>query len=223
MSDEHDRYREWSAAYVLGALEPADRAEFERHLDGCARCQADVRAFAPLPGLLSTVDPGALASAAAPGDDDATARVTRVASERARAERDTLRRSLRRWRVAAVGIAAAAVLGLGALSLPSAEDPGRVLEVTAAADATAGSLSVHERGWGTHVEVDLTGLPARGRYQLMAVAADGSVQTAATWGPTPTGRARVTGATAIPVAELDRLEVISDDPADVLVRATAGG
>jgi hypothetical protein len=39
-------------AYVLGALEPAERAAMERHLSGCRSCREEVVSFAPLPGLL---------------------------------------------------------------------------------------------------------------------------------------------------------------------------
>lgn len=39
-------------AYVLGALEPAERAAVERHLPGCPSCRDEVVSFAPLPGLL---------------------------------------------------------------------------------------------------------------------------------------------------------------------------
>ncbi len=43
-------------AYVLGALSPADRLEFERHLTDCADCTRAVRELAGLPGLLGRVD-----------------------------------------------------------------------------------------------------------------------------------------------------------------------
>ncbi|SDT39111.1 Putative zinc-finger [Friedmanniella luteola] len=54
---EGDRYGDWDAAYVLGALSPAERSEFEAHLAACPRCQAAVSEIAGLPGLLSQVGP----------------------------------------------------------------------------------------------------------------------------------------------------------------------
>jgi hypothetical protein len=39
-------------AYVLGALDPADRSALETHLAGCATCQAELASLAGLPGLL---------------------------------------------------------------------------------------------------------------------------------------------------------------------------
>ncbi|MER6596669.1 zf-HC2 domain-containing protein, partial [Micromonospora purpureochromogenes] len=47
-------------AYVLGALAPADRAAYERHLAGCAACREAVAEIAVLPGLLGRLDPAAL-------------------------------------------------------------------------------------------------------------------------------------------------------------------
>jgi carotenoid cleavage dioxygenase-like enzyme len=47
-------YELWDAAYVLGALTEADRAEFEAHMAGCLSCQeavAELAAVAPLLAL----------------------------------------------------------------------------------------------------------------------------------------------------------------------------
>ena len=41
------------AAYVLGALSPADRQAYERHLRDCQECQDSVQRLAGLPGLLA--------------------------------------------------------------------------------------------------------------------------------------------------------------------------
>jgi anti-sigma-K factor RskA len=43
-SETHDCGRD-VAAYVLGALEPAEAEEFHRHLEGCAVCRDEVGAF----------------------------------------------------------------------------------------------------------------------------------------------------------------------------------
>ncbi|GAB3443160.1 anti-sigma-L factor RslA [Phycicoccus ginsengisoli] len=53
-----DAYLDWDAAYVLGALDPAQRVEYERHLTGCARCQKAVAELAGMPGLLAQLPPG---------------------------------------------------------------------------------------------------------------------------------------------------------------------
>ena len=50
-----DPYRDWDAAYVLGALSPGERREYEQHLEGCFSCAAAVASFAGMPGLLSAV------------------------------------------------------------------------------------------------------------------------------------------------------------------------
>lgn len=47
-------------AYLLGALAPAERAAYERHLAGCASCREAVAEIAVLPGLLGRLDPAGL-------------------------------------------------------------------------------------------------------------------------------------------------------------------
>lgn len=44
---DHNRWSEDLAAYMLGALEPREAAEFERHLEGCERCREEVRWLEP--------------------------------------------------------------------------------------------------------------------------------------------------------------------------------
>jgi anti-sigma-K factor RskA len=53
---DHARFAEWDAAYVLGALSPAERREFEDHLDDCEKCRAAVSELSALPGLLGRID-----------------------------------------------------------------------------------------------------------------------------------------------------------------------
>jgi len=44
---EHDRRRDDIAAYLLGALEPGEAAELERHVAGCAECEEELRRLRP--------------------------------------------------------------------------------------------------------------------------------------------------------------------------------
>jgi anti-sigma-K factor RskA len=46
-TNNHERWSEDIAAYMLGALEPGEAAELERHTEGCERCQAEMRWLTP--------------------------------------------------------------------------------------------------------------------------------------------------------------------------------
>jgi anti-sigma factor RsiW len=41
------------ASYVLGALTPTERRDFQRHLARCSRCQASIRQLAQVRWLLT--------------------------------------------------------------------------------------------------------------------------------------------------------------------------
>ena len=60
---EHDRLHESVGLYVLGALEPNERLEFERHLQTCDECTAEVRSLigvtSALPHAVPLIDPPA--------------------------------------------------------------------------------------------------------------------------------------------------------------------
>ncbi|WP_219824650.1 zf-HC2 domain-containing protein [Nocardia nova] len=56
----HDDYATWDAPYVLGALAPDQRLEYEAHLSECAECRLAITDLSGLPGLLSHV-PGDVA------------------------------------------------------------------------------------------------------------------------------------------------------------------
>jgi anti-sigma-K factor RskA len=59
----HERWEDDVAAYLLGALEPGEAADLERHVAGCADCQAQLRRLRPavdlLPESVERVDPPA--------------------------------------------------------------------------------------------------------------------------------------------------------------------
>ncbi|MFB7796824.1 anti-sigma factor family protein [Isoptericola sp. NPDC056134] len=197
MTAPTDPYREWDAAYVLGALSPADRRDYEEHLAGCDACRAAVAELAGLPGLLASVpaehalasDPrGTVAGTAAGGDagrdvgggdDGDLADVVPLAALAGAA-----RRSRRRRRsVAAVAASVLLVGGVGTgLALggagegpgPAPSSPAPVAQSTAvdlepvgAVDVRA-SLTATPRAWGTSLEWSCTYPPRSGGYDPAA-------------------------------------------------------
>lgn len=58
---DHDRWRDDLAAYMLGALEPEQAVELERHAEGCERCSSEMRWLTPaveaLPEAVERLEP----------------------------------------------------------------------------------------------------------------------------------------------------------------------
>jgi anti-sigma-K factor RskA len=215
MATDHDAVRYWTAAYVLGVLDPHERVELEAHAASCEACRADIAALAPLPSLLARVDRAELG-------EGIEASLAESIAARARGELGRLRTSRQRWRLAAVGGAAAAVAMLAWIfTLRDGGEGGPAGESVAIEESAAAgaSLRASSWGWGTEISVALHGLPARDSYQLWAVDESGTWHLAATWGPTESGDVRLTGATAAPLQSLVRFYVTSPAKEDVLVEA----
>jgi hypothetical protein len=113
---DHERFAFDDAAYVLGSLEPADRAAYEEHLAQCPLCQSEVAELSDLHGVLGRADPMAWAPEALP--QTLLPRLIR----RVRSEQRT-----RRWRTSLVAGAAACVITLlavlGVAAVQRADDP----------------------------------------------------------------------------------------------------
>jgi anti-sigma-K factor RskA len=203
-------------AYLIGSLAPAERVVVERHLARCERCRAELAELAPLPGLLARLDADEARHQTLTPSPDLLPRTLEAMGR----ERAADRRTLRRWRIGAAAAAAAAVVAVAAAMAPAVL-PGQsavpAVPFTVAAGVTAaGTGSMEPRGWGTAVRLDLTGLPPAAAYEAYAIARDGHTEVAATWGPTPSGRAVVSGATAIPRADLTSIEVRTVDGRELL-------
>lgn len=216
-ASDHGRYRDLTAAYVLGALDAGERAEIEQHLETCEACRSDVVSFAPLPALLGRVDaddvehdhPGA-------GADALVAAV--------RADVDRLDRSRRRWQwgaglAAAAALVLAAVLVVGEDDAPARWSDGVELAVEAGSADTTAEVVATERTWGTYLYLSAEGLPPRDAYEMWTVDAEGAWEPVGSWGPAPGGRAELGCSTALSLADIDRIVVTSDDRDDELLIA----
>jgi hypothetical protein len=196
-------YEELIAAYVLGALEPAERDQVRAHIPVCAECRAALAEIAPLPALLYRVSPEDAAAGPPVPDEAMLGRLLAAAAET---------RQVRRRRVLA---AAAAVIVLAAggtavtLALNNETDPTGRLTLTAQ-DGIHATLDVRPVGSGTQFGLELSGVPSEEHCRLVAVGDDGERSVAASWTATYDGTATINGSTALPPNRIDRLVVETD-------------
>lgn len=214
---DHDRYRDLTAAYVLGALDADERGDLDDHLRTCERCRQDVVAFAPLPALLGRVE-GADAVAGAP-EPDGTGVVAAVRSDIA-----TLDRSRRRWRWAAGAAAAVAAVIFAFLIVDDdtrqpPRSAGIELAVVTADSAGSATVTASQHAWGTYVRVSAERLPERDSYALWVVDEAGDWEPAGTFARTSDGAADLGGSSQLQLAQIDRIVVTSTDRTDEILIA----
>jgi hypothetical protein len=217
-----DEFSLYDAAYVLGALSPADRREFEDHLKVCGSCASSVSELAGLPGLMSRVSLDQLTQEAEPLPETLLPSLARAAGGE---------RRKRRLAVGAVGAAAAAaacVLTVGAVGITKAESPARppvassvpsaqgtanmVMTAVAPSPVTASARLV-DMAWGTAIELTCNyrtygSYPAGGTpYAMVVIDRSGAVQQVATWNALPNRELTVTGATSRTRQDITAVEI----------------
>ena len=210
-------------AYVLGALEREERSALEAHLETCGVCRDELDRLAPLPGLLSrlSVDEAELLATAEPGPAELDTAEPEPAETSAPLERALFevareRRRSRMLRAAAVAaavvLAAVALVGGPLLGGDGRDEPA---PLTAAASnlrtGVQGSAELSREPWGTRVELRLAGVRPGEHCRLVARAAGGRSEVAATWRAGYLGTAEVPGAVAIPADRLRSLDVVTAD------------
>jgi predicted anti-sigma-YlaC factor YlaD len=163
--------------YVLGAIDPADRAQVDEHLATCADCREELASLAGLPALLRRV-PTAEAERLAVADqaDPATQETPADEMLPSLVARTARARRVRRWRELAAA-AAVAVLALGAgaagaTALASGSSPsgthaqapaGRSWQTVSGVDPVTGAtltVKYASMPWGTTLAARVSGIPA---------------------------------------------------------------
>jgi len=104
---EHDRRRDDIAAYLLGALEPGEAAELERHIAGCPECEQELQRLRPAVRVLPETVERVEAPAALRGR-----LMEQVRAEAAGAQAAPAARRAPRWRLGLRPLAGLAVLAL---------------------------------------------------------------------------------------------------------------
>lgn len=164
----HRAVRELIGAYVLGQLEPAERARVRAHLESCASCRAEARKLSPLAASLRSVDPDRLGPAPEPPADLGERVVQSIRRDRRLVRR---RRWVRRG-AAALAVAASLVIAftLGGVLRPTGPvlPPGEPLALTTSAGVSANAALVRHT-WGTELRLEASGLRQGDPYAVRFV------------------------------------------------------
>jgi hypothetical protein len=180
--------------YVLGAIDPAERALVDAHLLTCRECRDELAGLAGLPALLARVNPDEISRICA---DDAVRTVTddRPPTELIGTVLDLAeaRRRRTRWRFVAAAAAVVAIAGglYGGLSSIGAQTvkvpltigvtDWETVHTTSPVTGATASIAYSEELWGHAFEVLVDRIPLGTTCQLWVVHPDGTRTQVAAW------------------------------------------
>ena len=185
--------------YVLGAIDPAERALVDAHLVTCRDCRDELAGLAGLPALLARVNPDEIsriradntvrAGSYAGADDRPPGELIGTVLDLAEA-----RRRRTRWRFLAAAAAVVAIAGglFGGLSsitttrtVPIPVSPAgtnwETVEATSSVTGASASVAYSHELWGDAFQVLVDHIPVGTTCQLWVVHPDGTRTQVASW------------------------------------------
>jgi len=234
-----DPFAEDAGAYVLGALSDVDRAAFVAHLRGCAECRQAVADVEDLPGLLAlvpaegSVDPPASVLSGLLAEVERLEQADQLATRRAA-------RGRRWWTGAGVAAAAAACVVLSGqlVPMPWTEDAPVVVVaatttvplISEAEVPITASVDLTAVRWGTKVDVTCSYQAGQGgqyalgaKYALIVYDAAGGTEEVATWTVVPGVEMNVPAATATPLDQITRVDLVAVSGGTVVLSGVVSG
>lgn len=186
--------RQALGVYVLGAIDPAERAQVDEHLAACPECREELASLAGLPAMLRKVPVAEAERLAAPEQDPERAGVPSAEMLTTLIARTANVRRIHRWRTLATA-AAVAVLAVGGGAFvanalqPSGSPSGHHSvatgwhQVTGTGPAAGAHLTVlyRSRQWGTQMQVSVTGLAQGSVCQFQVIDATGGKSVVGSW------------------------------------------
>jgi hypothetical protein len=224
VSAEHEEMRRLLGGYLLGGLDEPDTDRLDAHLRDCDECRDELELLSPVPELLRR-----LPEAQRSSGSEATARPlvnmsARPSAEniegllrRMRSERRKDRRTAGvRWLAAAAVVLIAAVIGFGVIQNSRQSSPPEAVPspqlITAQFEPSQGSGMTGEaqltgKVWGVSISVEVTKLRGEGPFRCEMRNMEGDVEQAAAWGPTPSGNAKVIGASWFQLSDVSSVSI----------------
>ena len=180
--------RQALGVYVLGAIDPAERAQVDAHLATCPSCREELASLAGLPAMLRKVPVVEAERLASP---DAEPDLSVVPSEdmlKSLVARTTNVRRMHRWRGALAAAAAVIVALGGGAAIATAMQPGHSTvneQWKTALGGGAGGIHLTVRyrqvASGTLMETNVTGAPEGATCVFQVVDGHGKVMPLGSW------------------------------------------
>jgi hypothetical protein len=221
--------------YVLGAIDPAERAVVDAHLSTCPECREELAGLASLPALLRRIPVGEAQQLADDDLDLDELPALEVPSDemlRSLLGRTTRVRQARRWRGLAAAAAVVLVAGFGGAAGWNAlhhgagsgiqSMPARFTSVTATDPATGVDATVRyaAKDWGTVLDTRVKNVPSGDRCQLLVTDSSGHTTVVGGWTTTyDEGSVWYPGSSGVALDSVRSFEVMSHGK--VLVRVPA--
>jgi putative zinc finger protein len=226
LSADHDGLRRLLGGYLLGGLDEGDTDRLDAHLHYCDDCRDELERLAAVPELLQRLPDARraqggereprIAMSTQPSPENVEDLLRRMRAARSRENR----KARVRWLAAAAVVLLAGAIGFGVFRTNRTGPPTQVLPspqlVTAQFQPAEGSGLTGEavltpKMWGVSVALDVTKLRGQGPFLCQVRSMQGLTEQAAVWGPTPSGNAKVIGASSIQLPNVSSVSVADHD------------
>lgn len=224
--------------YVLGAIDPAERAMVDAHLATCRECRDELAGLASLPALLARVGPEELSriesGAGEPEEIEPPPELISTVHDLAAA-----RRKRTRWRYLATAAAVVAMLGgvFGGIAATRSAGTGQMgvaamigywgsgpwEEYTGVSHHSGASAHVilAQRAWGTGIGIDVSGIPVGTTCDSFANLTNGKRMWLANWTTSyDEGTVGYTGSRDIPAGQIESVDITAGGKTLVTVNTT---
>ena len=185
--------RQALGVYVLGAIDPAERAQVDEHLAACPECREELASLAGLPAMLRKVPVVEAERLAAAEEDPELTGMPSPEMLTSLLGRTANVRRIRRWRGLAAAAAVALVAVAGGAAVTNALEPGgsqvaaqsgiTTWHKTSGTGPAGAHLTVRYRHqvWGTQMEVNVTGLRPGSVCELQVTNKAGGKSVVGSW------------------------------------------
>jgi hypothetical protein len=235
--DDHQTLHRLLGGYLLGGLDETDTEKLDAHLADCADCRAELDRLSPVPEMLQKMPDArhlgggaalAVSPAARPSSQNIETLLSRMRAEKFKETRVNRARWLA---VAAVTLVAAAGVTYGIFTNTGNSPKGPVAQPTssvqlidarfqpAPGSGLTGDAKLTPKAWGVEVSLDVSRISGNGPFLCLVRNRSGQTEQAAVWGDTPTGEAKLIGASSTKATDVDAI-LITDREGKVLGTAT---